>query len=112
MDKSVKSSQSDKSVVDMAFTLAASIPSYLGQPTTPPIAWAQVGEIVIVILADGRKVSASIQDINKLMFVGVGDPPAHKPVQAPAPVIKPPEIHIPASSGKPTTTPARRAVKK
>ena len=71
----------------------------------PPISWAQDGEIVTVILADGRKVSASIQDVNKLMF------DQKVPVQAPAPVIKPPEIHIPASSGKPTTTPVRRAVK-
>ena len=52
----------------MAMALAASIPPHLGHPTTPPTSWAQVGETVVVILADGRKVSGSIVDINRLMF--------------------------------------------
>jgi len=53
----------------MATALAASIQPHLGLPTIPPIAWAQNGDIVSVVLADGRKVSASIQEINQLMFV-------------------------------------------
>ena len=52
----------------MAEALAASCPSYLGKPTMPPISWAQNGEIVTVILADGRKVSASVLVINQIMF--------------------------------------------
>jgi hypothetical protein len=59
---------SPKKLKEMAEALAASIPPHLGQPTSPPISWAQVGDQVIVILADGRKASASIQDINALMF--------------------------------------------
>jgi hypothetical protein len=52
----------------MATALAASIPPHLGQPTIPPISWAQNDDFVTVILADGRKVAASIQEINLLMF--------------------------------------------
>lgn len=52
----------------MAMALALNTPSHLGKPTAPPISWRQDGEIVIVVLADGRKVSASIQDINAIMF--------------------------------------------
>ncbi|MGD0752825.1 MAG: hypothetical protein ABSA23_15630 [Anaerolineales bacterium] len=52
----------------MATALAASIQPHLGQPTIPPISWAQDGDIVHVVLADGRKVSASIQEINQIMF--------------------------------------------
>jgi hypothetical protein len=66
-------------VKEMAQALAASIPPHLGQPTTPPLAWHQTGEIVVVILADGRKVSATVLAINALMFppaVGAGVSPA------------------------------------
>ena len=52
----------------MAEAFAASIPPYLDKPTLPPIAWAQAGETVIVILADGRKMHATVQEINTLMF--------------------------------------------
>jgi hypothetical protein len=62
----------DKTLKTMAEALAASIPPHLGKPTVPAIAWKQEGETVFVILADGRKVSASIQAINALMFT-----PAH-----------------------------------
>jgi hypothetical protein len=73
-----------KSLEAMATALAASIPPHLGRPTIPPIDWHQEGEIVTVILADGRKVSASILEINRIMFEqGVID----KPVETgPAPV--------------------------
>ena len=56
------------SLKSMAEIIASHTPAHLGQPTIPPISWAQVGDQVIVILADGRKASASIQDINALMF--------------------------------------------
>jgi hypothetical protein len=69
--------------------------------------WAQNGEIVTVVLADGRKVSASIQEINALMF-----PPVVKPVpsqagseeqsKAPRGEAEPEEIK------KPVTTPRKR----
>ena len=55
---------------------------------------------MIVIMADGRKVSANIEKINELMFsqgVGAGVPPAHSQV-------------VPAT--KLTTIPAKRVVKK
>ena len=63
----IKVNHMDK-LKDMATALAASIPPHLGKPTIPPIAWAQEGEILHVVLADGRKVSANIQAINELMF--------------------------------------------
>ena len=52
----------------MAEALSASILPHLGLPTFPPISWAQNGDVVTVILADGRKVSATIQEINQIMF--------------------------------------------
>ena len=81
----------------MATALAASIPPHLDRPTIPPISWAQVGDQVSVILADGRKVSASIQAVNELMF-------SQNLAQAPAPAKVRPE--------KPTTTPHKGNVKK
>ena len=85
----------------MAHALAASIQPHLGQPTLPPRDWAQTGEIVTVILADGRKVSASISDINKLMFSqGVQEEmPKSKPT-SPYPVkVKAPPSPKPAAKG-------------
>ena len=58
----------DKRLRELAYALAGGTPAHLGMPTLPPISWAQTGDLVIVVLADGRKVSASIQDINALMF--------------------------------------------
>ena len=52
----------------MAEALAASCPSYLVHPTIPPISWAQNGEMITVILADGWKVSASIQAIKRVLL--------------------------------------------
>ena len=73
--------QSPQSLQDLAYALAAGTPEYLGRPTIPPIVWSQDGETVIVILADGRKVSASILEINALMFAqGVASSP--KPLRA------------------------------
>ena len=68
--------QSPQSLQDLAYALAAGTPEYLGRPTIPPIVWSQDGETVIVILADGRKVSASILEINQLMFSqGIAEQP-------------------------------------
>ena len=39
-----------------AWALAEATPSYLGRPTTPPLSWRLEGDLLIVILADGRKV--------------------------------------------------------
>jgi hypothetical protein len=65
----------------MAYALAASTPPYLDKPTIPPLDWHQEGDRVTVILADGRKVSASILEINALMFAqGVASSP--KPLRA------------------------------
>jgi hypothetical protein len=63
----------NKSLVAKATALAASQPSHLGQPTIPPLDWHQEGEILTVIMADGRKVSANIRDINVSLFDD-GDP--------------------------------------
>ena len=45
-----------------AFNMAENTPEYLGKPTTPPIRWRQEDDILIVILADGRKVRGPIFD--------------------------------------------------
>jgi len=106
MDKSAKSEQSDKSAVQtMAEALAASCPSYLGHPTIPPISWAQNGEMITVILADGWKVSASIQAINTLMFKqGLNDLPSNfDNVEIPAQPPASPEPVPGSSRGKPVT---------
>ena len=85
---------SDKRIADirsMAMALALSIQPVHDRPTAPPLAWAQDGDKVTVILADGRKVSATIQEINTLMFppvVGAGLAPVHVPAK-PAPVSTP-----------------------
>ena len=100
----------------MATALAASIPPHLGQPTIPPLSWHQEGEIVIVILADGRKVSASITKINELMF-SQGDLDALESVDlvgadrslSPKGDVRP---DLDALEAVDLTTPARRAVDK
>jgi len=96
-----------KSLAAKATALAASQPSHLGQPTIPPMDWHQEGEILTVIMADGRKVSASIEAINLLMFsqgVGVDGVRSNaKPVQAPAPAKEQPEKPV---------TPRKRGGKK
>lgn len=93
----------------MANALAASILPHLGQPTTPPTAWAQEGETVIVVLADGRKVSASIQDINALMFPPVVGADGVRPENI---LTEKQGQLISQHPTKPSTTPARRPVKK
>lgn len=93
----------------MAETLAANTQPWLGKPTVPPIAWAQNGEIVVVILADGRKVSANVQAINALVFkpyVKIENPakawtPDDKVAQ---PVAKPPA----QIASKPASKPAAK----
>jgi len=86
----------------MAETLAANTPPWLDKPTTPPIAWAQNGEIVVVILADGRKVSANVQAINALMFEQkVAEPVAKPPAQPVSkPTSKPPAKQSTLKGGK------------
>jgi hypothetical protein len=63
----------------MAEAFAASIPPHLGQPTLPPLKWSQEGEIVHVVLADGRMFEASVQSINKIMFDQKLEIPKSKP---------------------------------
>ncbi|TSA54228.1 MAG: hypothetical protein D4R38_02710 [Dehalococcoidia bacterium] len=41
-----------------AYFLAEHTPQHLGQPTTPPIHWDLEGDILRVLLADGREVRA------------------------------------------------------
>jgi len=84
-------------VKQMAEALAASIPLVHDRPITPPLAWAQDGDKVTVILADGRKVSASIQEINALMFASDHPSKAGSAVQ---------------SKPKPVSTPSKKVVRK
>ena len=72
-----------------AWALAEATPSYLGRPTTPPLSWRLEGDLLIVVLADGRKVR--------------GPMPIPKPVQAKPSrpviipkIITPEPIHSPA----------------
>jgi hypothetical protein len=74
----------------MAEALAASTAPWLDKPTTPPISWAQTGDVISVVLADGRKVSATVQDVNALLFKPVGAQvirPKLPPAAAPGKVI-------------------------
>jgi hypothetical protein len=53
------SSRRNKNMIDLktkAYALAEATPRHLNQPTTPPIAWRQEGNELVVLLADGRKV--------------------------------------------------------
>ena len=93
---------SDKRIADirsMAMALALNTPPHLGKPTAPPISWRQDGEIVIVVLADGRKVSASIQQINAIMFPAKSEEPLPAPKNLP-------------TEPKKSTVPAQRSTKK
>ena len=45
-----------------AFILAEKTPRHLNVPTTPPIHWRLEGEILRVLLADGRTVRAPLAD--------------------------------------------------
>ena len=74
----------------MAEALAASIPPHLAKLTSPPISWMQIGNDVTVILADGRKFTASIQKINELMSAKT------LPVEPAAPVLVPQGKDVPA----------------
>ena len=64
------------SLAAKATALAASQKEHLGRPTIPPIDWHQEGEILTVVMADGRKVTANIRDVDALLF-----PPQAKPVE-------------------------------
>ncbi len=96
----MKSEKSDKSVVQtMAEILASHTPAHLGQPTTPPISWAQTGDIVSVVLADGRKVKASIQEVNEILFKEL--PPAAAPKKPAKPKTNPKGVgKVPVPQGK------------
>ena len=91
----------------MATALAASQPSHLGHPTIPPMDWHQEGEILTVIMADGRKVSASIPEITALMFEGVGANGVRPDYDHPSKVGSEEK-----SKAKPVSTPSKKVVKK
>lgn len=46
-----------------AYTLAEATPKHLDQPTTPPIHWDLEGDVLRVLLADGREVRAPLADL-------------------------------------------------
>lgn len=62
-----------------AYALAEATPKHLNQPTTPPIHWELEGDILRVLLADGREVRAPL--VNQ------------KPIPAPRP--NPPSYSTP-----------------
>ena len=52
----------DPKLKTAAFILAEKTPRHLNVPTTPPIHWRLEGEILRVLLADGRTVRAPLAD--------------------------------------------------
>ena len=102
-----------------AFILAEKTPRHLNVPTTPPIHWRLEGEILRVLLADGRTVRAPLADQvplrpapepkvstapQKIQMVEVPATHIHdnKKVAQPAPVAEPP-VHKspPVTPGRP-----------
>ena len=86
-----------------AFILAEKTPRHLNVPTTPPIHWRLEGEILRVLLADGRTVRAPLADqvapkpapVEKVAL------PKKDPVP-PAPVVVPPVPKTPPETpGRP-----------
>jgi hypothetical protein len=67
----------ESSLKAAAYVIAEATPMHLDKPTTPPIHWNQEGEVLRVLLADGRSVRGPLH--------------SPKPVQAPAKV-SPPSI--------------------
>ena len=61
----------------MAEAVAKDAPSHLGKPAFPPLSWRVDENTLIVILADGRKVYASMDYIKTLL------PDPKKKVEAP-----------------------------
>jgi len=52
----------DPKYKDAAFALAEATPRHLDRPTTPPIHWRLEGDVLRVLLADGRTVRAPLVD--------------------------------------------------
>jgi len=66
---------------DAAFEIAEATPRHLDQPTTPPIHWRLEGDLLRVLLADGRTVRAPLPKAKK----------AKAPEVMPAPV---PQVQV------------------
>ena len=105
MDKlSLKSKVPD--LQGMAETIASGTPRHLGQPTTPPISWAQTGDIITVILADGRKVSSTVQAVNEILFQQIK---IDEPTPPLAPIVGADGVRLePARQPSPPSTRTRR----
>ena len=84
----------DPKLKEAAFILAEKTPRHLDQPTTPPIHWRLEGEILRVLLADGRTVRAPLADQVKAK----ASPSVKK--QAIAPVIAPKIEALPVHMNK------------
>ena len=103
-----------------AFTLAEKTPRHLNVPTTPPIHWRLEGEILRVLLADGRTVRAPLAENEVLQKNQMVEVPAthihdNKKVQ---PVVKEPSppkkeptppapVEVPPVHKNPPATPGR-----
>ena len=62
-----------------AYAIAEAAPRHLDQPTTPPIHWRVEGDILRVLLADGRTVRASIEEAQR----NAKTPSVKKQIEAP-----------------------------
>jgi hypothetical protein len=81
----------------MAEAVAKAQPDHAGQPAFPPQSWRVEGDTLIVLCADGRKVSASMEEIKQLL------PGKHAERQAephPAAPVAPAVQSLPVHTGK------------
>jgi hypothetical protein len=79
-----------------AYTLAETTSRYLNKPTTPPLAWRQEGDQLVVILADGRKIRYPMA-IDKPKPVPI---PAKTETKKPLPSIPAPSHHKKTAGNK------------
>ena len=60
-----KENMNDPAFKTAAYAIAEAAPRHLDQPTTPPIHWRVEGDILRVLLADGRTVRAPIEEAQR-----------------------------------------------
>ena len=96
----------DPKLKTAAFILAEKTPRHLNVPTTPPIHWRLEGEILRVLLADGRTVRAPLADQVYSTPVTAAKASSDSPVKSKGIVSTPDETHPPA----PVTRFARQIV--
>ena len=85
-----------------AYAIAEAAPRHLDQPTTPPIHWRVEGDILRVLLADGRTVRAPIVEAQRFAPA----PSVKKQIEVPGfPVASlPVKKEVPVPARKPKTS--------